>query len=82
MMGGYGSLGAGAMGLGGIWMVLFWVLVVGGVVLLVRHLVGSTPGHRTGGGQRTPLDILGERYAKGEIDKEEFERKRSDLGAA
>ena len=79
MMGGYDGLAAGAMGLGTIWMVLFWVLVIGGVAVLLRGLVSSASAGSTEGGVRTPLDILGERYAKGEIDKEEFERKKQDL---
>ena len=47
------------------------------VVLLVRWLGGPGYGgalHSPPGG--TPLDILKERFAKGEIDKEEFEERR------
>jgi len=81
MMGGYGGLGAGAMGLGAIWMMVFWVLVIAGMAVLVCHLVSSAPASRIEGGQGKPLDILGERYARGEIDTEEFQRKRRDLDA-
>lgn len=82
MMGGYGDLGLAAVGFGAIWMVVFWGLVIAGIALLVRQLVGSAPAGGAERGQRTPLDILGARYARGEIDKEEFERKRRDLGVA
>ena len=60
-------------------MIVFWVLVIAGVVLLVRQLATSAQTGRSEDGPRTPLDILGERYARGEIDKEEFQRKRRDL---
>ena len=65
---------------GPIMMIVFVAIVVGVVVLLVRSLGG--PGH--GGAshnppRRTPLNILQERFAKGEIDKAEFEERRRVL---
>jgi putative membrane protein len=66
---------------GPIMMIAFIAVVVVVVVLLVRWLGG--PGH--GGALhsppgKTPLDILKERFARGEIDKEEFEDRRRVLG--
>jgi len=60
-----------------------------GIVLLVRGLAGRgdyrqpsptvmTPGP-TGTGQATPLQILEHRYARGEIDREEFLQRKADL---
>jgi putative membrane protein len=65
------DLGFGIPGLG---MILFWVLIIGIVVVLVRILAGTRPG-----GSKTPRQILEERYARGEIDREELEQKRRDL---
>ena len=67
---------------GPIMMIIFIAVAVVVVVLLVRWLGGGL-GH--GGAlhsplTKTPLDILKERYAKGEIDKEEFEERRRVLG--
>jgi len=57
---------------------VFWVLIVIGLVLLVKWLVQqSKPGEPTH--TEAPLEILKKRYAKGEINKEEFEQKRRDL---
>lgn len=70
MMGGWGGFG-----LGWIFMILFWVFIILGVVVLVRYLGGQ---HNTDKG-KTPLDILKERYAKGELDKKEFEEMKKDL---
>jgi putative membrane protein len=72
MMWGYNGFGGGGMGIG---MLLFWGLIVALVLVLVRAL-GSRSGDER---HRTPLDILRERYAKGEIDKAEFEQKRREL---
>jgi putative membrane protein len=57
-------------------MIAFIAVAVAIVVLLVRWLGG---GHTTGPGsaRKTAIDILEERYARGEIDKDEFlERRR------
>ncbi len=69
------------MFLGPLWMILIIVLVIVGAAYLVRWLGGSTAGpiSPTGPGQTAPnqaLEILKQRFARGEIDKEEFEERR------
>lgn len=79
MMGGFNGFGGG-MGLGGLGMLLFWGLVIAGVVLLVRWFGGGPSSSSASPGRgKTALEILGERYARGEIGKEEFEQKKRDL---
>ena len=53
--------------------ILFWVVIVSGIV----HLAGCSK--CTGRGKDTPLDILKRRYAAGEINAEEFAQKKKDL---
>ncbi len=67
------------MGFGMIGMVLFWGLVIFGIVVLVKR-VGESSGSSGTQAPKTALDILNERYARGEIEKPEFEDKRRDLG--
>jgi putative membrane protein len=66
------------MGTGGIFMLLLLVLVLLVVVVLIRWMLRSTDDPRRE--RRTPLDILEERYASGEIGRAEYEEKRRDLG--
>ncbi len=62
---------------GGLMMIIFWVAVIFFIVLLVRE---ARNGNRSDTpGSRSALDILKDRYVKGEIDKKEFEEKKKDL---
>jgi putative membrane protein len=79
MMSGFDGFGGG-MGLGAIGMLFFWAFVIAGVIVLARWLGGSAVTRAPRSAERTPLEILRERYAKGEIDEREFEQKRRDLG--
>ena len=63
------------MGWGMLWMVLWWALPILGIVALVSWM-GRTNDRRQ---EKTALDILKARYARGEIDQAEFEQTRRDL---
>jgi putative membrane protein len=76
MMGGWGM---GWFGM--IFMIIFWGLIIVGLVLLIRWLIQNTSGKgqtgvRTGS---NAMDILKERYAKGEISRDEFESMKKDI---
>ncbi len=73
-----GDWGSGWMLFGGIWMVPIWALVILGIVALVRWIWGR-PDRSDDVLPATALEVLKMRYARGEIDREEFEQKRRDL---
>jgi putative membrane protein len=62
------------MGLGGLGMLLFWAVFIIAIALLLRLI-----GDRNGRKKSAALDILDERYARGEIDREEYLKRRADL---
>lgn len=67
--------GWGGMGLG---MLLFWGVLIVAVVLLVKYTLdsGACAGRDR---EKSALDLLKERYVRGEIGREEFEQKKRDL---
>lgn len=66
---------------GGVFMLVIWILVVVGLIFLIKWLVQSTRDVPAGKSSPTSraLHILEERYARGEIDKQEFLDKKKDL---
>jgi putative membrane protein len=73
MMTGWG-MGHGLFGW--LMMLLFWILIIGGIAWLVWWFMNQPKHSQT---EENALEILKKRYARGEIDKEQFENMRRDL---
>ncbi len=71
-------------GIGWLWMLLFWLTPILLVLAAVKYLFSGRP--QSGGESREDkvkaLEVLEERYARGEINREEFIQKRDDLKRA
>jgi putative membrane protein len=73
---GYGGWGHGLGWMGPVLTVAFWAAIITGGVFLIRSMVRrGSPGTR----EESALETLRQRYARGEIDKREYEEKRKDL---
>lgn len=71
-------MGWGGTGFFGLGHLLWWALIIVGAVLLVRWLMRDAS--RSGAsGEGRALSILKERYARGEIDKAEFDMRKRDI---
>ena len=83
--GGWGMMGPGMMGGFGWWwfmpifMIIFWGLVIWGIVALVRGLSGSRSSDSGSSRPDSALEVLKKRYARGEIDKEEYEQELVEI---
>lgn len=84
MMGGFGmhrfshQFGFGFNPLASILLFVFWACIIGGIVLIVVWAMRQSGSYGAGASQR-PLDILKERYARGELTREQYEEIRHDL---
>lgn len=70
------GFGWGHMMFGGLMMIIFWGGIILLIVLLVRWFGGAS---FSGTESATPLEILKKRYAKGEIDKKEYDERKKVL---
>ena len=80
MMYGYGGSPAGFGGV--LWMIVAWGIPLLLLFFLARYVfnrMGNGHGQKDAPTGRTALDILKESYARGEIEREEYLRKRDDL---
>ncbi len=82
-LGGFGGFGGFGMLFGGLMMLLFWVGLIVLGYFLVRALIragraGSVDSHAQPAGNRAQ-EIVKERYARGEITKEQFDQMRQAL---
>ena len=74
-----GSWGMGGFGM--IFMMVFWVLAIVGLIFIVKWLIQAATGQKgnVDNNSSRAIEILKERFARGEIDKAEFETKRELL---
>ncbi len=73
-MGGFGWF----PGFGWIFMLLLWGLVILGILAILKLLATGRDSGKAPS-PRSDLDILEERYARGEIDRDRFEQEKRDL---
>ncbi len=70
--------------MGWLWHIIvmvFWIAVVVGIIFLIRWLVVSAgAGGRAAGSEESAFEVLKRRYAWGEVNKQEYEEKKKDLG--
>lgn len=77
MMDGYGM--GGGFGFGGGFMILWWIVIIAVVVMVVKWLVSSNGAAGRSDRENTAMEILKERYARGEIDEQEFQKRKREL---
>ena len=79
--GGYGGMHGGWLGFG--LHSLIWILVIAAVIALIVWVIRANSGSETassaGKPRPTALEILDERYARGEIDREDYLARKADL---
>lgn len=62
----------------GIGMTILWIVLIAVIILIAKSAISGTS-EQTQHASENALDILKKRYARGEIDEDEYERKKSEL---
>ena len=62
---------------GGGFMWIFWILIIVGIFFLFQNMAKGNSGGSED--KETPMEILKKRYARGEIEEDEYERRRKEL---
>ncbi|MFI0785393.1 SHOCT domain-containing protein [Streptomyces lydicus] len=83
----YGGWGGGGWALMAVIMILFWGLLIAGIIALTHYLTGAGRSRRSGPpssgesgwGAGRAEDLLAERFARGEIDEDEYKRRLTVL---
>lgn len=70
----YGFMGA----MSGVFSFVLWVIIFVVIFKVIRHVRRGGHWHKIWG-EKDAMEILRERYAKGEINNEEFEEKKKNL---
>lgn len=73
------GIASGTFGIGMIFMIIFWGVIIWAIIALVRHFSGKDSDWNMKSKGDEALRILNERYAKGEISKEEYEERKAVL---
>ncbi|MFO7593398.1 MAG: SHOCT domain-containing protein [Pseudomonadota bacterium] len=77
MMDGYGM--DGGFGFGGGFMFLWWIVIIVVVVMVIKWLASSYGSVGNSRRENRAMEILEERYARGEIDEQEFQKRKREL---
>ncbi|MDT8403194.1 SHOCT domain-containing protein [Sulfuriflexus sp.] len=70
---------SGGMFFGGSFMWIFWILLIVILVVVVKAMSNTGGSGSKPTQDESPMEILKKRYARGEIDEEEFDRRRKEL---
>ena len=65
------------MGMGGLFMIVFWGLIIWAIVGAAQG--SSRSGGPGDGGHDNAMEVLKRRYARGEVSREEYEEKKRDM---
>ena len=67
------------MGFGFFFMIIIWVVIIAAAILIGKSLLNTSGNILTNNSRKSALEVLENRYARGEITREEFETMRQDI---